>query len=429
MKMSVRNTVLATAIAFALSVASTASAASEPAKSIGTVVVTANRIEQPVSAALAAVTVLTRDDIVRSQAPDLISLLARQPGIDTVRTGGSGSLSTINTRGSNSNHTLVLIDGLRVNTAVQGLFDLAHLPLAQIERIEIVRGPRAALWGSDALGGVVQIFTRKALKPYVEARAGSYGQASLDAGVGMNSDERHFSVGAGREVATGFSASNPESGSYVYDADKDGYRNTHGNFQFSDRLGSQQLSISGRAANAETEYDRGVSQIRDRQFGIRLSGELRSGWSHELLAGYNSDEVQSTEPGFDFGFHSARTSLDWLNHLTLGEHQQLQLGMNWSRESGSAEDSFAGINFDLDRRNTGLFASWSGSSMPSNWSCRFVTTTTASSAAPPPPMLPGAGKRAMPCICAPVGARVSGRQTSTNSTTRAFLAFMAAMNT
>jgi vitamin B12 transporter len=360
MKMSVRNTVLATAIAVALSVASTASAASESAKSIGTVVVTANRVEQPASGALAAVTVLTRDDIVRSQAPDLITLLARQPGIDTVRTGGAGSVSTINTRGSNSNHTLILIDGLRVNTAVQGLFDLAHLPLAQIERIEIVRGPRAALWGSDALGGVVQIFTRNALKPYVEAHAGSYGQASLDAGVGLNSDERHFSVGAGREVATGFSASNPESGPYVYDADKDGYRNTHGNFQFRDRLGSQQLSLSGRATNAETEYDQGVSQIHDREFGIRLSGELRPGWSHELLAGYNSDQVQSTEPFFDFGFRSTRTSLDWLNHLTLGEHQQLQLGINWSRESGSAEDSFAGINFDLDRRNTGLFAQWSG---------------------------------------------------------------------
>jgi vitamin B12 transporter len=359
MKMSVRNTVLATAIAIALSVASTASAASEPAKPIGTIVVTANRVEQPTSAALAAVTVLTRDDIVRSQAPDLIRLLARQPGIDTVRTGGTGSVSTINTRGSNSNHTLILIDGLRVNTAVQGLFDLAHLPLAQIDRIEIVRGPRAALWGSDAIGGVVQIFTRNAVKPYVEARAGSYGQASLDAGVGVNSDERHFSVGAGREVATGFSASNPESGPYVYDADKDGYRNTHGNFQFSDHLGNQELSVSGRAANAETEYDQGVSQIHDRQFGIRLSGELRSGWSHELLVGYNHDDVHSTEAFFDFGFESSRTSLDWLNHLVLGEHQQLQLGINWSRESGRAEDSSL-TNFDLDRRNTGLFASWSG---------------------------------------------------------------------
>ncbi len=360
MKMSVLNTVPATAIAVALSLAATASAASESAKPIGTVMVTANRVEQPASAALAAVTVLTRDDIVRSQAPDLISLLARQPGIDTVRTGGTGSVSTINTRGSNSNHTLILIDGLRVNTAVQGLFDLAHLPLAQIERIEIVRGPRAALWGSDALGGVVQIFTRNTAHPYVEAHAGSYGKASLDAGVGLDSDERHFTVSAGREVATGFSASNPESGPYVYDADKDGYRNTHGNFQFSDRLGSQQLSISGRAANAETEYDRGVSQIHDRQFGIRLSGELRPGWSHELLVGYNSDDVRSTEPFFDFGFRSTRTSLDWLNHLALGEHQQLQLGINWSRESGSTEDSSNCCNYSLDRRNTGVFARWSG---------------------------------------------------------------------
>jgi vitamin B12 transporter len=353
---AVRITVLATAISLSFITVARA----EPAKSIGAVVVTANRVEQPASEVLAAVTVITRADIELSQAPDLLSLLARQPGIDQVRTGGTGSVSTINTRGSNSNHTLILIDGLRVNSAVQGLFDLAHLPLAQIDRIEIVRGPRAALWGSDAIGGVIHIFTRDASGPYLEAHAGSYGHASLDAGTGMAAGDRHFSVGAGREVATGFSASNPESGPFVFDPDKDGYRNNHGNFRIRDRVGSQELSLVGGAVNAETEYDQGVSRIHDRQLGLRLAGELRSGWSHELLVGYNHDDVHSTETFFQFGFQSSRTSLDWLNHLSLNEHQQLQLGVNWSREAGSADDSFLGSNFDLDRRNTGLFTTWTG---------------------------------------------------------------------
>ncbi|PKL98782.1 MAG: TonB-dependent receptor, partial [Gammaproteobacteria bacterium HGW-Gammaproteobacteria-7] len=126
------------------------------------VVVTASRDAQTVDTVLASVTVLTRAEIAASQAPDLIDLLGRQAGIDVSRTGGPGSSSTLFVRGANSNQTLILIDGIRVNATGQGLIDLAHLPPDQIERIEIVRGPRAALWGSDAIGGVIHIFTRDA---------------------------------------------------------------------------------------------------------------------------------------------------------------------------------------------------------------------------------------------------------------------------
>ena len=382
-----RKTALFAATVFFVSLSHGQAARADEAKTLGTVVVTANRVEQPANETLAAVTVLTRADIERSQAPDLISLLARQPGIDQVRTGGPGSLSTINTRGSNSNHTLVLIDGLRVNTAVQGLFDFAHLPLAQIERIEIVRGPRAALWGSDAIGGVIQIFTRNNAKPYFEARAGSYGHAGIDAGFAVNHDDLHFSAGAGSDYQIGFSATNPDAGQYVYDADKDGYRNTHANVQLSDSLGSQVLSFSARAANARTEYDQGVSQIRDRQFGIKLSGELRTGWSHELLLGYNSDTVDSVEPFYNYGFASTRTSLDWLNHIALNDHQQLQVGINASRESGRST-TLSATDYNFDRRNTGLFAAWSGQfdtqrlelSVRHDNNSQFGGTTTANAA-------------------------------------------------
>src|SRR5687768_10605991 len=146
-----RRSLLSASLLVALSPA--AHAAEDP--TLPEVVVTATRTETPRAEVLAAVTVLDRAAIERSQAADVLELLGRQPGVDVVRTGGPGSLSTLNLRGGNSNHTLVLIDGLRMNSAVQGLFDLAHLPLAQVERIEIVRGPRAALWGSDAIGGVV----------------------------------------------------------------------------------------------------------------------------------------------------------------------------------------------------------------------------------------------------------------------------------
>ncbi len=384
MNITLPSTVLATAISLSFA---TSSFAADAVKPIGSVVVTANRVEQPVAEALAAVTVLTRADIERSQAPDLASLLARQAGIDLVRTGGPGSLSTINTRGSNSNHTLVLIDGLRVNTAVQGLFDFAHLPLAQIERIEIVRGPRAAQWGSDAIGGVIQIFTRRNAVPFLDARAGSYGHAGIDAGVAVASGDWRFNAAAGRDELTGFSATNIDAGPYTFDADTDGYRNSHANFQLGNRIGGQEINLSARVADARNEYDQGVSQIRDRQLGLRVAGELRPGWSHELLLGYNSDRVDSVEPFFVYGFASSRLSLDWLNNIRLDDRQQLQVGINASRESGRASE-FSIATYDLDRRNTGLFADWSGQfaahrlelSLRHDNNSQFGGTSTASAA-------------------------------------------------
>src|SRR4249920_3561223 len=204
------------ALAASLSACLAPSARADEAKTLGTVTVTANRSEQPVKETLASVTVLTRADIEKSQAPDLLDLLARQVGVDMARTGGPGSQNSFFLRGGNSNHALVLIDGIRVNSATQGLFDFAHLPLSQIDRIEIVRGPRAALWGSDAIGGVIQIFTRDPAMPYVEAHAGSYGRAGIDAGIGGGEGDSRFGIGAGIEHVRGFSVTNSDAGVYSF---------------------------------------------------------------------------------------------------------------------------------------------------------------------------------------------------------------------
>jgi vitamin B12 transporter len=326
--------------------------AAEPS-TLDDVVVTATRTQTPRAEVLAAVTVLERDDIERAQAADVIELLSRQPGIDVVRTGGPGSVSTFNTRGTNSSHTLILIDGLRVNSSVQGLFDLAHLPLAQVERIEIVRGPRAALWGSDAIGGVVQIFTRDDVSGFVEARGGSYGERSIDAGVRLGSSEAHVGIAAGVEAIEGFSASD-------YDDDKDGYSNRHVGVRFRVPVGNQVLSGSARGADADVEYDTGNSDVRDWQAGVRLAGELRPGWQHELVVGHSLDEVDSSSPGYDYAFASDRDSVDWLHRFAPAANQVLQFGLNWSRESGSAWNIYDGENYDLDRRNLGAFVAWNG---------------------------------------------------------------------
>jgi vitamin B12 transporter len=347
-----RRSILSTALVLALALAPAARA--EEASTLPDVVVTATRIEQPRAEVLAAVTVLDRAAIERAQAADLLELLGRQPGVDVVRTGGPGSLSTLNLRGGNSNHALILIDGLRVNSAVQGLFDLAHLPLAQVERIEIVRGPRAAVWGSDAIGGVIQIFTRDA-DAFVEARAGSYGRRGADAGIGFGRDDR-FGVAAGVESIDGFNAST----SPFADPDRDGYDNRHANLRFKVPLADHVLSGAARLSDADVEYDNGESDVRDWQADLRLAGTLREHWTHELLVGHSRDRIDSTSPGYDYTFDSDRDSVDWLHRFASSEANVFQVGVNWSRERGFATDTFLGENYDLDRRNTGVFAVWSG---------------------------------------------------------------------
>ncbi|MEO5596674.1 MAG: TonB-dependent receptor plug domain-containing protein, partial [Lysobacteraceae bacterium] len=147
---------LVTAIFAALSAApAIAQTTTADVTNLDRVEVTAVRHAQTVDDALASVTVIDREQIERSPAVDLIGLLAQQAGVDVARTGGAGQSSTVFLRGANSNQTLVLIDGVRVASTGQGVFDFAHLPLDQIQRIEIVRGPRAAFWGSDAIGGVL----------------------------------------------------------------------------------------------------------------------------------------------------------------------------------------------------------------------------------------------------------------------------------
>ena len=350
MKLVIGKAALAAAISFSLF----NSVQARSTVPLGPVLVTANRAEVPADEALASVTILSRADIEQSQAPDLLDLLGQQAGIDIARTGGPGQASTVFMRGSNSNHTLVLIDGIRVNAATQGIIDFAHLPLAQIERIEIVRGPRAALWGSDAIGGVIHIFTRDPSKAFFEAHAGSYQRAGASAGIGGGSAQTRFGIAAGSEQLRGFSATN--SNAYGYDPDTDGYRNQNLSLRAQTAIGNQRLAFSGLLTDAVVDFDQGETAALNRVFGITLAGNLGSRWSHTLSLGRSSEDLDT--PVYSSRFGSTRTSLDWINSLALGTNSMVNVGLNWSRETGYSDDGFAG--FAQSRRNNALFASWRG---------------------------------------------------------------------
>lgn len=339
---TIRKTVLGTLIAAALPLSASEPPAAEQ------ILVTARRSAETVDDTLATVSVITREDIERSQAPDLLELLKLQPGIDLARTGGSGQSTALFLRGTNSNHTLVLIDGVRVSPLLSGAYDYAHLPIAQIERIEIVRGPQAAYWGSEAIGGVIQIFTRQPEHWAIRAGAGSHGTISSHASAAWRGEHGMIGVTLGRNRTDGISAQN--AAGFSFDPDRDAYSNKHVSLRAETQLGNQQLALTALGTAAEVEFDEGRSEVNDSAVGLSVSGDITPAWSHRLAFGSMSDRLE-TAAYFSI-FDSRRRTLDWQNQIELSERSLLHAGINSSEEHGRDISSFDGsANIDERRRN------------------------------------------------------------------------------
>ncbi len=320
-----------------------------------TVTVTAARRAQTADDTLAHATVIDRAEIEASQARDLLELLRRQAGIDLARNGGPGQATSVFVRGTNSNHVLVLIDGVRVASSNLGSFDFAHLPLAQIDRIEIVRGPRAAWWGSDAIGGVVQIFSRRAEGASAALRGGSLGHAEAHAAYGSGSADADFAATAGIIDIDGISAQLP--GSFGFDPDEDGYRNRHVSMRGRVALGQHNLRGAVLATDSDVEFDQGESAVRTVSGGASLGGPLGTKWRYDAALGYAGDRLDT--PAFFSRFASRRTSLDWQASTDRSALGEFVLGAQWQREDGESVDTFAGeAAYDRSRRNAALFATW-----------------------------------------------------------------------
>jgi vitamin B12 transporter len=332
-----------------------------PAVNMPAVDVTAVRHAQTVDDSLASVTIITRADIEKSPAEDVISLLAQQAGVDISRTGGPGQSSTVFLRGANSNQTLVLIDGIRVAPTNGSVFDFANIPLDQIERIEIVRGPRAAFWGSDAIGGVIQIFTRNPRPMEVRVDGGSYGTRAGEVSVGTPADsDSHLGMTLGDQRVSGFPAENPAADGYYAPTDSinDGYRNRNASLHGSTPLGSQTLSMSAISTDAYVDFaGNGIadaaSTTRNTSGGLNLSGPVTGQWSQSLTVG-GADETLDT-PVFAEDDRSQRTSVDWVNTLAAVAGGTFSFGGNWQHESGSST-----FEYDKTQTNAAGFVGYDG---------------------------------------------------------------------
>jgi vitamin B12 transporter len=290
---------------------------------LSAVTVTATRSPSRIDELISEVTVIDREMLDRMTGRTLVEVLASQPGIEFTSNGGLGKTSGLFIRGMDARHTLLLVDGIRVGSATQGAPSLDNLPLESIERIEIVRGPMSSLYGSDAVGGVVQIFTRRGLSglhPHAKATVGSRRYNQLAGGAAFGEGGFDADVELQHTENRGFSATAP--GAFGHNPDDDGFRQDGG----SARLGWQvtpdwRIEALGMEADGVTRLDDGPgvdskAQLRNRVLSLRAIGGFEGGLRTTFTVARSEDEYDtlvtaSTFPGSLGPIESAQRQFTW----------------------------------------------------------------------------------------------------------------------
>lgn len=258
--------------------------AADPA--LVSVLVTATRAPTPAADVLSDHVTLTSEDIVRSGAGNIVDLLQRQRGIEVARNGGPGSSASVFIRGGDSKQTVVLVDGVRVGSSTTGVANWSALPLANIDRIEIIYGPLATMYGADAIGGVVQVFTKRGSgAPSLTAAisAGSDRARSADAGISGSSGALSYAFAITRDQDDGFSATKP--GNFSYNADNDGYRKTSASGQLAANVATgHEVGVLFLFSDLDSQYDAGASAFNARAEQKQNSVALFS--KHQILSNW-----------------------------------------------------------------------------------------------------------------------------------------------
>jgi vitamin B12 transporter len=340
---------LSSSLAFAASAAHAETILDERA-----IVVTATRVPTPLDEVLPTTIVIDRRDVARSLAADAADLLRFRAGLDLSRNGGPGQSTSLFIRGADSNHTLVMVDGVRINPGTIGNSALQNLSPELIERIEVVKGPRSSLYGTDAIGGVINVITRRGARDGWSAQLG-YGaddtrEASLSGGVAGSAAELDF--GVDWIESDGFpTLQNPA----VRSIDR-GYDNLSLNVRGRTELGRSEIALGHWQATGNTEYFDYFLTPVDQDYEnstTTLSAALPVGSKARLsaAASYFADEIeQQQSPDY---LRTKRYSLDAQLDAPVGELHRLTAGVLYSDEN--AESLSFGDSFDEDTRIWNVF--------------------------------------------------------------------------
>ncbi len=358
--------VTAAAIAAACAGFAPSSFAQAAPQSLGPVIVSAARIAQPLSEALPDTSVITRDDIERSQAPDLLTLLARQPGVEIAQLGGIGSQSGIFLRGAETRQVLVLIDGVPMNNLNFSLASLDQIMAAQVERVEIVRGNVSSLYGSQAVGGVIQVFTRSAGQG-IDARAavGSHGTTELQGGAFGGADGWRYGVSLSGLHSDGFNQIN-QSERPGTNPDRDGYRTESASARLSyEWAPDQSLALHGLHTRGKLQYDSefGPPTQADESvqtidtFGAVARNRLAARWVSQLSFGRLRDALDASVTAFPYFVTSTGTQVAWQNEIDL-DHWKATLAAERLRQTIDSDTQYTVTSRTVNTLRAGLLGTF-----------------------------------------------------------------------
>ncbi len=322
------------------------------------IVVTASRIATPTKEIATSVTVITKQELQQSKKTIVIEALREVLGLTILQAGPLGSSASVMLRGANSEHTLVMIDGVEVNDPItpSRTYDFSHIRVEGIERVEILRGPQSTLYGSDAMAGVINIISQKGQgKPRLQLSSfgGSFGTFSGAAGLTGSLEKLHYSFWASTLTSQGFSAANA---ALEGNTEADGYKN----FSLSVRAGYKasaniDLDISARIIDTKSDIDNYGSAFGDDPNNIQtydslyLKGHIRglflkNRWEQKWTLSFVHSNRETDNPTdeqhlFDADrshYNSSLIKLDWQNNLFLHKSNTLTFGAEYQKEQGES---------------------------------------------------------------------------------------------
>ena len=320
------------AVAVAVAAAFSVSAHAQD-KKLDSVVVTATRSPQIAKEVLSDNIVITSEEIARSGGTSLADVLQRQRGIEITRNGGPGTQSSVFIRGTDNKQNIVMVDGVRVGSATTGGASWNAIPLSQIDHVEIVYGPLSTMYGADAVGGVIQIFTKQgsgAPAPVVSVGAGSYDTRNLEAGVSGSSDRLRYAVRAGYERSDSFSATKPSIGA-SHNPDRDGYENTSASGQLGYQLAQgQEIGATFMHSLLRSEFDSGLTvdgraRTRVATYGMYAKNRIMPNWNSHVQVSQSSDHSTNDASFGHTRYDTTQKSISWQNSFNVGASDLFQL--------------------------------------------------------------------------------------------------------